>query len=154
MDKPHDQQNSATHWKNPNQIRCFQINLQHSRSATYNMMRVIEKEELDLIFVQEPYEYQNRPVGTEKMYRIFTAGNGKHTAAIVIPNNKIDTILITQISNNDTVFFKIIHKNLKFYAVSMYFDIEDQIENNFSKIDAILQFTKGEKILIATDSNS
>jgi hypothetical protein len=36
----------------------------------------------------------------------------------------------------------------------MYFDTEDQIENNFSKIDAILQFAKGEKILIATDSNS
>jgi hypothetical protein len=36
----------------------------------------------------------------------------------------------------------------------MYFDIEDQIENNLLKIDALLQFAKGEKILIATDSNS
>jgi hypothetical protein len=35
----------------------------------------------------------------------------------------------------------------------MYFDIEDQIENNFTKIDAILQFAKGGRILIATDSN-
>jgi hypothetical protein len=96
------------------------------------MMKVTEKEEPDLI-CQEPFEYQNRPVGIEKTYRIFTAGNGKQRAAIVIPNNKIDATLITQISNNDTAFLEIIHKNLKFYAVSMYFDIEDQIENNFFK---------------------
>jgi len=36
----------------------------------------------------------------------------------------------------------------------MYFDIEDQIENNFIEIDALLHFTKGGKILIATDSIS
>ena len=117
------------------------------------MIKIIEKEEPDVIFVQEPYEHQNRPVGIEK-YRIFTAGNGKHRAAIVIPNNKIDAMLITQISNEDTVFVEIIHENLKFFAASMYFDIEDQIENIFSKIDTILQFAKGEMILIATDSNS
>jgi hypothetical protein len=74
MNKPHYQQNSATNRKNPNQIQCLQIYFQHSRSATYNMMNVIEKEESDLLFVQEPYEYQNRPVGIEKKYRIFTAG--------------------------------------------------------------------------------
>jgi hypothetical protein len=67
-------------------------------------MKMIEQEEPDLIFVQNPYEYQNRPVAFEKKYRIFTAGNGKHRAAIVIPNNKIDATLITQISNEDRVF--------------------------------------------------
>jgi hypothetical protein len=36
----------------------------------------------------------------------------------------------------------------------MYFDIEDQKENNFLKIDLLLQFAKREKILMATDSNS
>ena len=36
----------------------------------------------------------------------------------------------------------------------MYFDLTDQIENNFTKIDAILQFAKGEGTLIAIDSNS
>jgi len=41
------------------------------------MMKMIEKEEPDLIFVREPYEYQNRPVGIEKKCRIFTAGKGE-----------------------------------------------------------------------------
>jgi len=52
------------------------------------MMKMIEKEEADLILIQETYEYQNRPVRIEKKFRIFTAGNGKHRAAIVIPNKK------------------------------------------------------------------
>jgi len=118
------------------------------------MMKMIEIEEPDLILVQEPYEYQNRPVGIEKRCRIFTTGNGKHRAAIVIPNKKIDAMLITQISNEDAVCLEIRHEKLKFFAVSMYLDIEEQIKNSFTKIDKILQFAKGARILIATDSNS
>jgi hypothetical protein len=52
-------------------------------------MKVTEREEPDLVFVQEPYEYQNRPAGIAKKYRIFTVGNGKPRATIVIKNNKI-----------------------------------------------------------------
>ena len=36
----------------------------------------------------------------------------------------------------------------------MYIDIEEQIENSFTKLDEILQFTKAARKLIATDSNS
>ena len=36
----------------------------------------------------------------------------------------------------------------------MYLDNEEQIENSFTKLDKILQFTKGARMLIATDSNS
>jgi len=45
--------------------------------------------------------------------RIFTAGNGKHRTAIVIPNNKIDAKLITQLSNGDAVSLEIIHEKNK-----------------------------------------
>jgi len=118
-------------------------------------MNVIDTDESDLILLQEPYEYQNRPVGTAKKYRIFTARKGKHRAAIIIiKNSKIDAKLIAKISDEDTVLLEIIHKNLKFSAASMYFDIEDQIENNFNKMDDILRFVSGGKILIAADSNS
>ena len=49
-------------------------------------MMIIDKEEPILTFVQKPYEYQKREFGIEKNFRIFTAGNGKHRAAIFIPN--------------------------------------------------------------------
>ena len=36
----------------------------------------------------------------------------------------------------------------------MYLDIEEQIENSYTKMDEILQFAKGARILIATDTIS
>jgi hypothetical protein len=36
-------------------IRCIQINLQHSRTATDNLMKLVEKEKTDIIFIQVPY---------------------------------------------------------------------------------------------------
>ena len=62
-------------------------------------------------------------------------------------------MLITQTSNEDTVVLEIIQEKIKFFAVSMYLDIEEQIENSFTNIDEILQFAKGIRILIAADSN-
>jgi hypothetical protein len=75
-------------------------------------MKVIDTEEPDLILLQEPYEYQNRPVVIEKKYRIFTAGKGKHRADIIIINSKIDAMLIAKLSDEDTVLLEIIHKSL------------------------------------------
>jgi hypothetical protein len=36
----------------------------------------------------------------------------------------------------------------------MYFDLKNQIKNNFTKMDALLQFANGGRILIAADSNA
>jgi len=77
----------------------------------------------------------------------------ENRAAIII-NNKLDAILIAKLPDEDTVFLEIIHENLRFFAASMYFDIEDQIENNFTKMDGLMRFVKGGRILIAVDSNA
>jgi hypothetical protein len=117
------------------------------------MMKKTETEEPDLLLIQDPYEYQNKPVGIEKN-RIFTAGTGKHRAAIIVINSKIDAILIAKLSDEDTVVLEIIHGKQKFYAASMYFDYEEQIENKFNKLDEIMRFINRGGILIAADSNA
>lgn len=78
----------------------------------------------------------------------------ENRAAIMIINSKTDAILIAKLSDEDTVFSEILHENLKFFAASMYFDLEEQTENNFTKMDVLLRFVKGGGILIAADSNS
>jgi len=78
-------------------MRCIQINLQHSKAATNNLLKTTDIDETDITFTQEPYVYQNRPTGIGKKYRIFTAGMGKHRSAILIRNSNIDAILITKI---------------------------------------------------------
>jgi hypothetical protein len=107
---------------NQNQVSCIQINLQHSKTATENLMKKINDEEPDIILIHEPYEYKNR-TGIDK-YRIFSAGTGKHRAAIIIINDNIDAILTTKISDEDTAVVEITQK-WKILAASMYFDLEE-----------------------------
>jgi dihydroxyacetone kinase-like predicted kinase len=128
--------------------------LQHSRTATDNLRKKIYDEEPDIILIQEPYEYQNRITGIDKKYRLFSAGTSKHRASIIIINNNIDAMLITKISDEDTVVVEITHEKWKFLAASMYFGLEEQIENNLLKMDELVRFAKGGRILIAADSNS
>jgi len=107
--------NLVTISKNIMQTSCLQINLQHSRSATYNLMKIIETEEPDLLLILESYEYQNKPPGMEKKIRVFTAGTGKHRAAIRVINSKIDAILIAQFSDEDTVVLEIVHRKQRLF---------------------------------------
>jgi hypothetical protein len=116
-------------------------------------MKIIDTDETDLILIQEPYEYRNRPAGIENAYRTYTAGTGKHRAAIIIRNCNIDTILITKISDEDNVVLELTY-NLKFYAASMYFDIQDQMGKHFNKLDELMTLSPNGKILIGADTNS
>ena len=103
MDTPNHQPYTASSDKMYNQMRCLQINLQHSRSATDNLMNIIEKEEIGIIFIQEPYLYRNMYVGINKKYRIFSSGIDQNRAAIVISNSKIDAVLVTSLTKKDSV---------------------------------------------------
>jgi len=45
-------------------------------------------------------------------------------------------------------------ENEKFYAASIYMDYNATIDNDFKRIEEILTFTEGEKLIIATDRKS
>jgi hypothetical protein len=54
-------------------------------------------------------------------------GDGRKRTAIVINNDQLDATLITQLSNEDCVTVKVRSEAVKFYSVSMYFDIRRDI---------------------------
>ena len=43
---------------------------------------------------------------------------------------------------------------MSFLAASMYFDIDDQIQNNLNEMDKLIRFAKEGIILMAVDSNA
>ena len=49
---------------------------------------------------------------------------------------------------------KISYRNTKFYRISLYFDITEDIEINIRKTEQILNYLKGQGLLIAADSNA
>jgi len=117
-------------------------------------MKKIETEEPELISIQEPYEYKSILTRMSKHYRIYTAGTGKYRAAIIITNSNIDAILISKLSDEDTVALETIYEGMSFLAASMYFDIDDQIQNNLNEMFKLVRFAKEGRIVIAVDNNA
>jgi hypothetical protein len=135
-------------------IRCMQINLQHSRVATDNLMNLIQLDHTDIIFIQEPYTLQNKTAGITRTHRTYISNEDKSRAAIIIVNDNIDAVLINQLCDRDNVVLEMRYKSIRIFAVSMYFNITEEIDRKTAKIDEILQYSKGSSILIAMDSNS
>jgi hypothetical protein len=117
-------------------------------------MKLTEQGNSDIIFIQELYLYKNRMAGLTKSHRNYISLDDKSRAAILITNNKIDAVLITQLSNPDCVLLELRYNNTRFFTASMYFDITKETKSELNKIDEILEFTKGNGLVIAVDSNS
>ena len=116
-------------------LKCIQLNLHHCRLATDNLTKIIEEENTDILHLQEPYEIRNKIAGIPRRLKIFTAGVGKQRAAIVVNNEHLDTILIKQLSDEDTVVLEIIHRCLRMIIASLYFDITRHIDSELRKIE-------------------
>ena len=58
-------------------IKCLQINLQHSRTATDNLTKIINEEGTDIVFIQEPYNISNKVAGLPRSCTVFTSGAGR-----------------------------------------------------------------------------
>jgi len=138
----------------PTYIKCLQINLQHSRAATANLIKIVTDDEIDIIFIQEPYTINDKIIGIPTKYTLFTAGGARSRAAVVVTNKGIDTTMIRQLSDTDAVAVEIIKGNTKIIAVSMYFDREHQIENDLEKMERVILHAKNTGVLFASDTNA
>ena len=135
-------------------LRCIQINLKHSKAATDNFNQLTKEANIDIAFIQEPYNYQNQVKGIPRNYKLFTGSTDRKRAAVVVTNKKIDAILINQLSDEDTVVIEITYGNLRFIATSIYLDIRNEILSDLYRIANIQRLAKGRGLLVAMDSNA
>ena len=138
----------------PKGLQCLQLNTQHSRVATTNLVQIINEFNIDLLFIQEPYIINNKPAGIPKNYKIFSTGDGRRRAAIIVNNQGVDTIMIHQLSDEDCVVVEVIINGIKLYAASIYCDITQDMEAEVQKIESIKKYTNGRSPLIAADTNA
>jgi len=68
---------------------------------------------IDIAFIQEPYNYHNQVTGIPRKYKIFTSGKVRKSAAVMVVNKKIDAILIDQLSDEETAVIEITYGNLR-----------------------------------------
>jgi hypothetical protein len=105
----------------------MQINLQHSRVATGNLMKLTQQVHTDIVFIQEPYLYQYKTAGSTGTHRIYTSNEEKHRTNI-IANVRIDAVLINQLSDWNTVVIEMRYKNIGILTASMHFDLNEEID--------------------------
>ena len=136
-----------------NSIRCMQINLQHSRLATDNLMNLIQQDYIDTVFVQEPHLIQNKTAGITRIHRTCISDDVKSWAAIITADS-IDAVLIKQLCNRENVVLELRYKNTRTLAANMYLDISEETDERTAKVGEILNYNNGSGIIIAMDSNS
>jgi hypothetical protein len=122
--------------------------------ATANLTQIIPQYNIDVAFVQEPYTILNKVAGFPKGFKIFTRGSDRKRSTIIINNNNIDVIAITQASHEDAILTKFRSEGIKFYGASLYFPIDRDIERDVGTIEDIIWLTKGEGLLLTIDSNA
>ena len=135
-------------------LNFFQINAQHSRTATNNLIQLINEQSIDIICIQEPYSINTKLPGIPKSMRTYACGDGRRRAAIIISNHNIDATLIRQYSDEDCIIIEVNYNGEKFYTASMYFDRERNIETDIRKVETVLDHIKGSEIIIASDTNA
>jgi hypothetical protein len=111
----------------------MQINLQHSRLATDNLLKILEEEDTDIICIQKPYNIGNKIGGIPLSHTVLTSGEGKKRAAIVINNKHIYSIIITQLSDEDATVMETRVGSATFVIASMCFDIKRSINEDLKK---------------------
>ena len=135
-------------------LHCLQVNLQHKRAATTNLVQMMRENQIDIAFVQEPYIIHSDLAGIPKSLRTYVSGNGRIRSALLINNKEIYVVLTAQLSDRDCVVAEISHRNTKFYGISLYFDITQNTEINIRETEQILKYLKGQGLLMALDSNA
>jgi len=103
----------------------------------------MSENKIDLAFVQEPYIIRNYLDWIHKSLRNYVSGNGRKRSALLVNNTEIDVVLITQLSDEGCIVTEINYGNTKFYGISSYIDITENIEINIRKIEHILNYSKG-----------
>ena len=135
-------------------LKCLQINLQHSRLATDNLVKIMNEEDVDVVSIQKPYNIGSSIGGIPRTYTVISAGAGKNRAAIVIKSKQLNAILITQISDEDATVVELQLGRVTLIIASMYFDIKRSIEADLKRMEALINHAKGIATIFAIDSNS
>jgi len=79
-------------------LRCLQVNLQHKRAATNNLVQMMSENQIDLAFIEEPYIISNNLPGILKSFRTYVSSNERKRSALLVNNKEINVIIITQLS--------------------------------------------------------
>lgn len=94
---------------NARELKFTQINLQHCKAATANLCRDISVEHTNVVIIQEPWVNNSKIMGFGPYRnRVFSVDNGRRTRAAIYVAPTLQTMLMRQFSDEDTVVVRVV----------------------------------------------
>ncbi|XP_053956259.1 uncharacterized protein LOC128861906 [Anastrepha ludens] len=138
-------------------MNILQINLQHSKAASANLLIHLEQDEADIVLIQEPWLSSNGISGLRtKSYKLVAySRTGKPRSCILI-RRELNAFILHNFSNEDIVTVSLEGPAGKLWLMSVYMAHDDEVESPPALLRETLAEAKRRKIgvIIGTDANS
>uniref|UniRef100_A0ABD2VWM3 Reverse transcriptase domain-containing protein n=1 Tax=Trichogramma kaykai TaxID=54128 RepID=A0ABD2VWM3_9HYME len=118
----------------------------------HDLGAMIVERGVDFALLQEPWTYGSDPVGLPSSLRRFSSTSGK--AAVIVANDKIDCMIIDNLTSENGVCVWMGCEWGSFYVVSLYCQFGREIEVDVDYLDGVLDGTSDSNLIIATDANA
>ncbi|XP_053964336.1 uncharacterized protein LOC128867256 [Anastrepha ludens] len=138
-------------------MNILQINLQHSKAASANLLIRLEQGGADIVLIQEPWLSSNGISGLRtKSYKLVAySRTGKPRSCILI-RRELNAFILPNFSNEDIVTVSLEGPAGKLWLMSVYMAHDDEVERPPALLRETLAEAKRRKIgvIIGTDANS
>lgn len=139
-----------------NGLRIIQLNMHGSKLVSSELRTKIDRNNIDLLLLQEPYAWKNRVVGLGAQTRVITGNkpDEKPWAAIVSTSRGLTILRLQHLSNAYCVCIEISIGIRSVYFISAYFRFSENIDDHLQHLDSVLRQLRGRKVVLGIDSNA
>ncbi len=147
--------NTTDNLQSSEAIKCLQINLQRSRSATAALNQFIIEKCYDIVFIQEPHVIESKVCGFPTNYKVlFNNKVLRPKTAIIIVNQRMQYLFIRTFSNTFATFVNLQLKTQLITIVSLYCSPLEDLSQELNYVTNTINTLKSKNIIIGMDSNS
>ena len=110
-------------------LRVWQINLQHSKIASANLLIRLSDAGCDLVLIQEPWLVNGKVSGLgTRDYRVVVDNEAGRPRSCLLINNKLSFHFIPSFSNSDITTIGMILDSRIIWVISAYMAHDDECE--------------------------
>ncbi|XP_053968283.1 uncharacterized protein LOC128869701 [Anastrepha ludens] len=144
-------------WRGLSKMIILQINLQHSKAASANLLLHLEQGGVDIVLIQEPWLSSSGISGLRtKRYKLMAcSGLGKPRSCMLI-RKELNAFILPNFSNEDIVTVSLEGPAGKLWLMSAYMAHEDEVEPPPLMLREALAEARRRKtgVIVGTDANS
>ncbi|XP_069968546.1 putative 115 kDa protein in type-1 retrotransposable element R1DM [Bactrocera oleae] len=144
-------------WRGVWRMKILQINLQHSKAASADLVLRLGRDEADVGLIQEPWlsSYGISGLRTNS-HKLLAARSTGRTRACLLVRNELNVFLIPNFSNEDVVTVRLEDSAREIWLVSAYMPHDDEVEPtpNLLRMALAEARRKGAAVIIGSDASS